>query len=59
MHKIYWLEYVNANNNHYDDGVITETFWTKSDMNKRRYELKRNFSELTTIDYGYDVVDLD
>ncbi len=56
MHKIYWLEYVNANDNHSHDGIMTETFWYKSDMNSRRYEL---MGDNEIIDYGYDLVDLD
>ena len=56
MQKIYWLEYVNVNDNHSHDGVMTETFWHKSDMNRRRYELD---SDNEVIDYGYDMVDLD
>ncbi len=52
MQKIYWLEYVNYT----QIGVITETFWFKSDMNSRRYEL---MPDNEIIDYGYDLVDLD
>ncbi len=58
MHKIYWLEYVNVNDNHHQDGIITETFWYKSDMNRRRYELM-NDDDLEGIEHGFDMVDLD
>ena len=56
MFKIYWLEYVNANHNHSHEGIITESFWCKSDMNRRRYELMPN-NEI--MGYGYDMVELD
>lgn len=66
MQKIYWLEYVNAN--HYNENaeglrqyrLITETFWTKSERNSRRYWLKHNESDAyQEHGIGFDLVDLD
>lgn len=56
MHKIYWLEYVNANDNHSHDGIMTETFWYKSDMIDAINGLD---PDNAVVDYGSDVVDLD
>ena len=59
MQKIYWLEYVTADHLR-KYSTITETFWTKSERNSRRYWLKHNRTDsYQEIDYGFDLVDLD
>jgi len=57
-----------VNANHYNENaeglrqyrLITETFWTKSERNSRRYWLKHNESDAyQEHGIGFDLVDLD